>query len=248
MCWNVMRSVELACVVWLAINLQAAWGNTLETWLTHHLSHKGGQMAKRLGNRAINQKVASLIPGRAKWRCVLGQGTLPCLPRGEFPCTYWLALWIRESAKWLNVNKKYWRHITHTVHSLIWLWIVGLLNILKIQLNVNGLYKRDHSHHLLVPFESYGAPSSGHFGNKRSHLIGIWPLTTFDWLQLFLDTLKKYMNSINTFSTHHIQIEPRKFNANSLEAQTHPKLGTLTMGFPPSVFCRKKECMYQHMG
>ena len=32
-------------------------------------------MAKQLGNRAINQRVAGSIPGRVKLRCVLGQGT-----------------------------------------------------------------------------------------------------------------------------------------------------------------------------
>ena len=41
-------------------------------------------MAERLGNRAINQKVVGLIPGRAKLR-ILGQGTSPYLPRGECP-------------------------------------------------------------------------------------------------------------------------------------------------------------------
>ena len=39
-------------------------------------------MAERLGNQAINQKVADSIPGREKLCCVLGQGTLPYLPRG----------------------------------------------------------------------------------------------------------------------------------------------------------------------
>ena len=42
-------------------------------------------MAERLGNRASNQRVAGSIPGRAKWRCVLGQGTLPNLPQGNVP-------------------------------------------------------------------------------------------------------------------------------------------------------------------
>ena len=36
---------------------------------------RGGQMAEQLGNRATNQKVAGSILARAKWRCVLGQGT-----------------------------------------------------------------------------------------------------------------------------------------------------------------------------
>ena len=58
----------------------------------------------RLGSRASNPKVAGSIPGCAKWHCVLGQGTSPYLPRGECPCTYCKSLWIRASAKWLNVN------------------------------------------------------------------------------------------------------------------------------------------------
>ena len=36
----------------------------------------GGQMAERLGSRAINQKVVGSIPGRGKLRCVLGHFTL----------------------------------------------------------------------------------------------------------------------------------------------------------------------------
>ena len=40
----------------------------------------GSQVAERLGNRASNQKVAGSIPGRVKWRCVLGQGTPPYWP------------------------------------------------------------------------------------------------------------------------------------------------------------------------
>ena len=63
-------------------------------------------MAERLGNRAINKKVAGSIPGREKWLCVLGQGTSPCLPRGELPCTYCKSLWIRKSAKWLKLLTK----------------------------------------------------------------------------------------------------------------------------------------------
>ena len=59
----------------------------------HHVV--GGQMAERLGNRAINQMVVGLFHGRAKCRCVLGQGTSPYLPRG----TYSKSLWIRASAK-----------------------------------------------------------------------------------------------------------------------------------------------------
>ena len=43
----------------------------------------GSQVAERLGNRAINQKVASSIPGCVKGCCVIGQGTSPYLPRGN---------------------------------------------------------------------------------------------------------------------------------------------------------------------
>ena len=46
---------------------------------------QGNQVAELLGNRACNQKVASLIPSRAKLRCVLGQGTSPYLHRGNVP-------------------------------------------------------------------------------------------------------------------------------------------------------------------
>ena len=41
-----------------------------------------------------------------KLRCVLGQGTSPYLPRGNVPCTYCKSLWIRASAKWINVKCK----------------------------------------------------------------------------------------------------------------------------------------------
>ena len=43
------------------------------------------QMAERLVNRAINQKVAGSISSSAKLRCVHGQGTSPYLPRGNVP-------------------------------------------------------------------------------------------------------------------------------------------------------------------
>ena len=62
-------------------------------------AHIRSQMAERWGSRASNQKVAGSIPLRAKWCCVLGQDTSPYLPRGA--CK---SLWIRASAKWLNVN------------------------------------------------------------------------------------------------------------------------------------------------
>ena len=42
-------------------------------------------MAERLGNRANNRKVASSILGRAKLRCVPGQGTSPWI-RGSAKC------------------------------------------------------------------------------------------------------------------------------------------------------------------
>ena len=37
----------------------------------------GSQMAERLGNRSINEKVAGSIPGHDKWRYVLGLGISP---------------------------------------------------------------------------------------------------------------------------------------------------------------------------
>ena len=43
----------------------------------------GIQVAEWLGNRASNQNVAGSIPGHAKSRCVLGQGTSPYLPWGN---------------------------------------------------------------------------------------------------------------------------------------------------------------------
>ena len=53
--------------------------------ITYYYWGRGSQVAERLGNRASNQKVASLIPGRAKLHCDLGQGTSPYLPRGDVP-------------------------------------------------------------------------------------------------------------------------------------------------------------------
>ena len=50
---------------------------------THH--REASQVAERLGIRASIQKVAGLIPSRAKLRFVLGQGTSPYLPRGNVP-------------------------------------------------------------------------------------------------------------------------------------------------------------------
>ena len=45
----------------------------------------GGQMAERLGSRAVYQKVVGSIPSHAKLRCVLGQGTSPYLHRENVP-------------------------------------------------------------------------------------------------------------------------------------------------------------------
>ena len=79
------------------------------------------QVAEGLELRASNLKVASSIPGRYTWRCVLGQGTSPHLPRGECPCTYCKSLWKRASAKWLIVNvniqyqSKVWTHFPRII-------------------------------------------------------------------------------------------------------------------------------------
>ena len=54
-------------------------------------------MAERLGNRAINPKVAGLIPGRAN--DVVSLSKALHLPRENVPSTYCKSLWIRESAK-----------------------------------------------------------------------------------------------------------------------------------------------------
>ena len=45
----------------------------------------GSQVAKRLGNRASNQKVAGSIPSKAIYVVSFGQGTSPYLPRGNVP-------------------------------------------------------------------------------------------------------------------------------------------------------------------
>ena len=68
----------------------ASWGRGVK-------QHRFYQTAEGLGNRAITLKVDGLIPGRAIWRCVLGQCTSPYL-LGECPCTYCKSLWIRVSA------------------------------------------------------------------------------------------------------------------------------------------------------
>ena len=44
-----------------------------------------GQMAERLGNRAINQEVASLIPGHANEVVTLGKALHPTCLGGNVP-------------------------------------------------------------------------------------------------------------------------------------------------------------------
>ena len=56
------------------------YSQVLQAYNAKVIDHKQ-QMAEWLGNRAINQKVAGSFPSRANWRCVLGQGTSPYLPR-----------------------------------------------------------------------------------------------------------------------------------------------------------------------
>ena len=61
-------------------------------------SRPRSQMAERLGNQGINPKVAGSIPGRADDIVSLGKALYPTCLWGNVP------LWIRASAKWLNVN------------------------------------------------------------------------------------------------------------------------------------------------
>ena len=88
MCWGVTKGKIGGLTVWARIRRQ---------------------VAERLGNQASNQKVAGLIPGRAKWHA-LGQGTSPYFPWGECPCTYCKSLWIRASkrVKWLKIVNVKW--------------------------------------------------------------------------------------------------------------------------------------------
>ena len=60
---------------------------------------RGGQMAERLGNRAINQRLPVRFPAMLNDVVSFGQGTSPYLPLGESPCTCCKSLWIRASAK-----------------------------------------------------------------------------------------------------------------------------------------------------
>ena len=68
-------------------NIQAREG--LKNVRSEPLNESGSQVAERLGSRASNLKVASLIPGHVKLQCDLG----------ECPCTYCKSLWIRAFAK-----------------------------------------------------------------------------------------------------------------------------------------------------
>ena len=52
------------------------------------------QIAERVGNRATNQKVAGLIPGRVMKLCPWTTH-FTLLTTGECPCTYCKSLWIR---------------------------------------------------------------------------------------------------------------------------------------------------------
>ena len=68
-------------------NLLDLWGQSwLSSVCTLYGEKKGGHMAERLGNLAINQKVAGLIPGREKWCLWTRHFTL--LASGGIPCTY----------------------------------------------------------------------------------------------------------------------------------------------------------------
>ena len=55
-------------------------------------------MAERLGNQAINQKVAGTILAVHNDVVSLGKALHPTCP-GECPCTYCKLFWIRASAK-----------------------------------------------------------------------------------------------------------------------------------------------------
>ena len=54
------------------------------------------QMAERLGNRAINQKVTGSCPAVQKDVVSLGKALHPTCLGGECPCTYCKSLWIND--------------------------------------------------------------------------------------------------------------------------------------------------------
>ena len=99
-------------------------------------------MTEWWGSRARNQKIAGAIPRRVKWRCVLGQGISPYLPRSECPCTYCKSLWIRASDK-CNVKDNTHTHnnrIVTEIISCIYVWhacgwdIVNIFTFLTLSL------------------------------------------------------------------------------------------------------------------
>ena len=102
----VVLSQKCQCPVWPSVN----WTIVLCIWLPGE--SQGSQMAERWGesvrwgSRASNPKVAGSIPRRAQNDVVsLGKALHPTyLGGGECPCIYCKSLWIRASAKWLNVN------------------------------------------------------------------------------------------------------------------------------------------------
>ena len=78
------------------------------TYVTIHQSalcqHCTSQMAERLGNQAITQKVAGSISPKNDV-VSLGKALHPLHPpSGECPCTSCKSLWIKASATLLNVN------------------------------------------------------------------------------------------------------------------------------------------------
>ena len=126
-------------------------------------------MAERLGSRAINHKVVGSIPGCAKWRCVLGQGTSPYLPRGECPCTYCKSLWIRASAKWLNVNMQS-RNLQCVSRVKDWLWGDGR-GVVFCECSDSIITSALHSEHVSRVCNGRGLASSvrGILANVHSH-------------------------------------------------------------------------------
>ena len=62
---------------------------------------QGGQMAERLGNRAINQKVAGLIPGHVKMTMCPWARHFNLFASGGMSLCYCKSLWIRV---FVNVN------------------------------------------------------------------------------------------------------------------------------------------------
>ena len=90
-------------------------------------------MAEWLGSRAMNQKVVGSIPKRAQMMLCPWARHFTLLSSGECPCTYCTSLWIRASAKWLNVNVQFglfseWIALSSTTYRLWnvqWLWFQG---------------------------------------------------------------------------------------------------------------------------